>query len=1052
MIAPLSVVYDGVRKPEIDLVSIPGLPTIHPTYKLKDHTKWLREVLSHQVPQARIMAFQYDFAKDSMEVSWAELFRNVEYLLYSLVHRREGTEDRPVLFICYSFGAIILKKALLIAKKTPIFRNILDKTRGIIFLGCLNDESNPQIEELCLKCAAVELGVIMKNKMIDTLRKTDDWTIIRDVIESFRVLRCRFPVRNLYELRPTNIMSRTLGVKKVKREMLCDLRVSSLGWSDEDCVGIEKDHGELTMYPLRSDEDGYFETFMRTLTRMIDEIVPRPTQQAWERNDPDDDQNWLVMEGTSSNRSANLEADITKSMLSYNDSASFHTSHGTHIPCYVMTPFEDNPNFVGREKTLTAIHDALAPGSPSVGQRVFALTGLGGMGKTQTAVRYAFSQMEVTYKIVLWAHADGQSKLSESFSLFASELGLGDGLTHAKAKQAVKDYLAIVDVDWLMIFDNADGDDKTELLAEFWPRGDKGSILITSRDKTLTNRYHGRFLKELHSKNAVDLLLKLTGMPTTTTEERLAAREIVKRVGFLPLGINQAANLIINLSCTFSEFLGAYDLQELIEDSSDVQLISGGSYKYSLRTVWNMNFEKLSSADQALLKMISFLDPDRIQMKLLLEGGAESANPNLHFINTSYKVTKCRAGLLRSSLISQNERKDELQMHRLVQAYCQLKVSPEEAQQSFGNAISLVKQVWPVPPRSEVHNPSLWERQRALLPHVQKLYVVNWDFPSVVYEASWFCYESGMLESVSDLLNPAKDYCIQHLASGRGYRLLADIYGCFGSLCTESNQFQGAYDNFATEWKYLEKAFEAGELERPSIWEVFGLGRLGNGHHGLHQYAEAEAYYRKALAAWENLPGDKKLWHSHLATCLWLQGRPDEGEVVVRGVIKDENDTTNFRTAMAMYALGNIQIAQATGLTLEGKKKDAEDKLAEAMNTHVKVLNLWTKTLGPRHHKTSDAMYKVGWHLHRRQEYAQALDMFERALDIYESQPHLYKNEIARTKYKIGCLKQDTQHHSDGAALIREADRIRQQIVPPEDWEPAKCEEDFDNIVQFWTR
>lgn len=109
-----------------------------------------------------------------------------------------------------------------------------------------------------------------------------------------------------------------------------------------------------------------------------------------------------------------------------------------------MTPFEDNPNFVGREKTLTAIHDALAPGSPSVGQRVFALTGLGGMGKTQTAVRYAFSQMEVTYKIVLWAHADGQSKLSESFSLFASELGLGDGLTHAKAKQAVKDYLAIV--------------------------------------------------------------------------------------------------------------------------------------------------------------------------------------------------------------------------------------------------------------------------------------------------------------------------------------------------------------------------------------------------------------------------------------------------------------------------------------------------------------------------------------------------------------------------------------------------------------------------------
>lgn len=97
------------------------------------------------------------------------------------------------------------------------------------------------------------------------------------------------------------------------------------------------------------------------------------------------------------------------------------------------------------------------------------------------------------------------------------------------------------------------------------------------------------------------------------------------------------------------------------------------------------------------------------------------------------------------------------------------------------------------------------------------------------------------------------------------------------------------------EWKYLELAFKAGELEKPSIWEVFGLGRLGNGHHGLHQYKEAEYFYRKALDAWGDLPGDQKIWHTHLATCLWLQGRADEGEVVVRAVIKDPNDTSNFR-------------------------------------------------------------------------------------------------------------------------------------------------------------
>ena len=240
-------------------------------------------------------------------------------------------------------------------------------------------------------------------------------------------------------------------------------------------------------------------------------------------------------------------------------------------------------------------------------------------------------------------------------------------------------------------------------------------------------------------------------------------------------------------------------------------------------------------------------------------------------------------------------------------------------------------------------------------------------------------------------MEPAKEYCLRHLDKGGGYRILADIYGGIGSLCTESNQFHGAFDAFREQWKYLQKGFEEKELERPSIWEVHGLGRLGNGYHGLHRYQEAESYYRQCLEAWKELPGDQKIFRSHLATCLWLQGRLDEAEDVVKEIIKDENDTSNFRsvtlllvrtlvinktvhrTAMAMYCFGNIKIAQAKTLTQNGEKDKAEAKLTEAMTIHVKVFRLWTITLGARHHKTADAMHKLGWHLHRRKEYTQAL-------------------------------------------------------------------------------
>lgn len=109
-----------------------------------------------------------------------------------------------------------------------------------------------------------------------------------------------------------------------------------------------------------------------------------------------------------------------------------------------MTPYEENPDFIGRGDVLDEIHLALAPnddeGSKS---KTFVLAGLGGMGKTQIAIEYAFRHRD-TYQVVLWAHADGEAKLAESYSNFADELGLANNekLSPEAAKQAVKECLA----------------------------------------------------------------------------------------------------------------------------------------------------------------------------------------------------------------------------------------------------------------------------------------------------------------------------------------------------------------------------------------------------------------------------------------------------------------------------------------------------------------------------------------------------------------------------------------------------------------------------------
>lgn len=401
------------------------------------------------------------------------------------------------------------------------------------------------------------------------------------------------------------------------------------------------------------------------------------------------------------------------------------------------------------------------------------------MGKTQIAVEYAFRHSS-TYRVILLAHADGQAKLAESFCLFAKALGLSvsENLSPSIAKQLVKDFLgllglfisiilrqystyAVLDADWLMIFDNADGDEKENLLKEYWPKAKRGSVFVTTRDFRLIGQLGGIELTVLDQENAVSLLLNLTKfksskIPDDQVEEEItAATKLVKRIDYLPLGISQAANLILNDSCLYSDFLDAYNNRELIEDSEEVRLINHGSmYQYSLRTVWNMNFDRLADEPQRLLELMSFLDPDRIQMRLLTDGPLEARDPELAFVGTPYKRNKCRVALRQSSLVTQSDKLRELRMHRLVQASCHLRMRLDERRKSFKNALTLVKNCWPIPQRTAIYDPSMWEDQQALLPHVQALcahYVTScqqgeplipqdetdWDFASVLYEAGW---------------------------------------------------------------------------------------------------------------------------------------------------------------------------------------------------------------------------------------------------------------------------------------------------------------------------
>ena len=287
-------------------------------------------------------------------------------------------------------------------------------------------------------------------------------------------------------------------------------------------------------------------------------------------------------------------------------------------------------------------------------------------------------------------------------------------------------------VPWLLIFDNADSGDKEGFFHEFWPAGDHGSILITSRDTTLYKSVGGEVLSGLAERSAVTLLVQLCrpqaqdGTRKISSYETEAALRIVEHMGYLPLAITQAAKVIVKDSCLLSDFLEAYNDREILENSKSVNSIRkpGENYPLNLSTVWNMSFETLGYEQQAFLNLISFLDADRIQLQLLMEGAARAVSKgidSLSFIDNVSKMNKCKGPVVKSSLVTQNEDLRELWLHRLVRQSCHLRMIPKDRQAAFEMAYWVVKTMWPVPARDNRHRIDLWPTQQAYFAHVQSL-------------------------------------------------------------------------------------------------------------------------------------------------------------------------------------------------------------------------------------------------------------------------------------------------------------------------------------------
>ena len=223
-------------------------------------------------------------------------------------------------------------------------------------------------------------------------------------------------------------------------------------------------------------------------------------------------------------------------------------------------PYSRNLFFTGREDILKQLHDAFLDKQPIAITQPQAISGLGGIGKTQTAVEYAY-RYGVHYEAVLWVRADSSELLNADFLLIAGLLNLPQRHEHDQ-DLVVKAVLRWFNAHerWLLILDNAD---HLETVSAYIPMAGKGDVLLTTRVHSTGTMAQRIELDIMGIEEGTIFLLRRAGLLPGNSSSLEAvpeqiqnqAQTIVEAVDGLPLALDQAGAYIEETGCSLSDYL-----------------------------------------------------------------------------------------------------------------------------------------------------------------------------------------------------------------------------------------------------------------------------------------------------------------------------------------------------------------------------------------------------------------------------------------------------------------------------------------------------------------
>ncbi len=609
------------------------------------------------------------------------------------------------------------------------------------------------------------------------------------------------------------------------------------------------------------------------------------------------------------------------------------------LPEIWNVPHLRNPNFTGREQLLQELRTALTSGRAAA---IVPIAGLGGVGKTQLALEYAYLHT-ADYEIVWWVRAESAATLTADYARLAAHLGLPEkDLADQQAiAAAVRSWLGH-HPGWLLILDNARN---AADFRDHLPMGAAGHVLITSRDPNWASVAKPFRLRVLPRAEAVEFLQKRCGR-----DESAAAEKLCEALGDLPLALEHAGAYVEATGGSIAEYLDLYS-------SRPRELLTS-----VVAATWEISFERLQTEDPAaldLLYLAAFLAPDDIDPQVV-----SPAFPD------ALQFDGARGALRRYSLIDVSG--GSIAVHRLVQAATRDRLARVGQERAWAeSALKTVNSAFPF----KLNVVETWSPSTRLLPHAlaaaghsERLSVALEYTGRLLNEVGLYWNNQGQLGEAEQALKRA--IAIAEKVYGPDHQEVAIPASNIGQILKDQGDLVGAL-------QYTQRALAIDEKiygpDHPNV--AIRVNNIGQILKDQGDLAGALQYTQRALAIDEKVYGPDHpsvaIRANNIGRILRAQGDlPGALQYTQRALAIDQKAYGPDHPKVAIRASNIGQILQAQG------------DLAGALRYTRRALAIDEKVYNPDHPEVATDADNIGRILQDQGDLAGALTYIQRALRI----------------------------------------------------------------------